>query len=294
MSADRPQDSVNSRIPALAPAPVIALPRNVLWYKWNGLLRAALARNFRTIPGQHLVNEYPKSGGTWLAQMLSSYSGIPYPRLRLPRVGANVLHAHYCSAWGTNNAVVVWRDPRDVLVSHFFHVLHLRGETSRRNTLAVRRRLGMSNVESVDFNRHFLGYYELVMSRAIHPRFTWCDFFDNWFDRSEVVHTSYERLQADAAVELERIGEALQLPRVVGRDARSVVEAHAFELQSGRRAGQSDDKAFLRKGIIGDWRERFGPEILARIEADFGDRIARYESSALFPQIDATSGAPVR
>ena len=40
----------------------------------------------------YVVNEYPKSGGSWVAEMLSEALGVPFPRNRLPMLRSSILH----------------------------------------------------------------------------------------------------------------------------------------------------------------------------------------------------------
>ena len=44
-----------------------------IWHKSNGLLRFALYKGLGNAFGRHpLINEYPKSGASWLAQMVAA------------------------------------------------------------------------------------------------------------------------------------------------------------------------------------------------------------------------------
>jgi lipopolysaccharide transport system ATP-binding protein len=64
---------------------------------------------------------------------------------------------------------------------------------------------------------------------------------------------------------------------------REVVLANRFEsLTKGRARGQEDVSAHERKGIAGDWRNYFTPEITRRFKAGFGDLLiaAGYEKDS--------------
>jgi hypothetical protein len=39
-----------------------------------------------------------------------------------------------------------------------------------------------------------------------------------------------------------------------------VVDEFSFERQAGRPSGQEDRTSFLRKGVVGDWRNQFSQE----------------------------------
>ena len=70
----------------------------------------------------YVVTELPKSGGSWVSQMLSDYLCIPFPRNRFPRLETCVMHGHYLFGKRMKNVVVVLRDGRDV-VSYYYHCL---------------------------------------------------------------------------------------------------------------------------------------------------------------------------
>ena len=68
-----------------------------------------------------VVNEYPKSGGTWIAKMIASLLDRPFTdnRMSIPRSSV-VMRTHWNPTELTNGVYVV-RDGRDVMVSLFHH-----------------------------------------------------------------------------------------------------------------------------------------------------------------------------
>ena len=84
----------------------------------------------------YIVNEYPKSGGTWVGQMLGRALRVPFPRNRFPVLRPSIMHGHYLRPWGMKNVVVVWRDGRDVMVSWYYQNLF---SHEWRNDLQVER-----------------------------------------------------------------------------------------------------------------------------------------------------------
>ena len=258
--------------------------RSLIWYKANGLVRIAMARNFGLLAGQTVVTEYPKCGGTWLCQMLEALIGIPYPRLRIPGPGAKLLHGHYLDPRGIRSGIVVWRDPRDILVSHFFHCVHFKDMTSERNTRRVRALIGLTDADEVRFDEHFPIYYELVSTRAIHPYFTIRDFHKSWFAKPGFFHTSYERLQRDAAGEISAVAAYLGYGDVPIERAKAVVANFDFSRVSGRKKGEEAAAEYLRKGIVGDWANYLEGEVLERVNRDLGDELERFARSSLFGQ----------
>lgn len=64
-----------------------------------------------------LVYEFPKSEGTWLALLLGDALELPSRRNQPIRLESSVTHGHFLSQLGLKNTVVMWRDPRDLMVS---------------------------------------------------------------------------------------------------------------------------------------------------------------------------------
>lgn len=67
---------------------------NILWHKFNGLYRYALVHLASGYFPLYIVNEYPKSGGSWIAQMLGKALDLPFPRNRLPLMTSCIMHGH--------------------------------------------------------------------------------------------------------------------------------------------------------------------------------------------------------
>ena len=53
----------------------------------NDLVRAGMVRLLSGVLPLYVVNEYPKSGGTWVGQMLGRALDVPFPRNRPPCCG---------------------------------------------------------------------------------------------------------------------------------------------------------------------------------------------------------------
>lgn len=89
----------------------------ILYRKTNALTRALMPYALSSPLSLYVVNEYPKSGGTWVGQMLGRALNVPFPRNRFPVPRSSIMHSHYLDPRGLRNVVLAWRDGRDVMVS---------------------------------------------------------------------------------------------------------------------------------------------------------------------------------
>lgn len=62
---------------------------------------------------------------------------------------------------------------------------------------------------------------------------------------------------------------------VPNRVLDTVLETNSFERLSGRAKGQEDAHTHFRKGVSGDWRNHFVPEVQAVFDDSTGDLIER-------------------
>jgi len=143
-----------------------------------------------------------------------------------------------------DRAVVVIRDPRDIVVSLVYSVSLSHSPSAI--TLLLREPLSAANGR----HRIQIGMYLLAH---------WADQLRSWGDGSghrNALLMRYESLLADLPGEMTRLFAFLDwdIPDTV---IRSVAEANSFEQRSGRRPGVENEFSHRRKGIAGDWRNHF-------------------------------------
>ncbi len=218
----------------------------------------------------YVVNEFPKSGGTWVGQMLGRVLDVPFPRNRFPILKPSIMHGHYLNPWGINNVVVVWRDGRDVMVS-WYHQQLSPHEWNRLQVERSRSELPLTNYDDVYGN--LPAFIKYTFTRPHSPSFTWTDFVHRWHGREDVVHVRYEDLRHDTPGELSRIASGLTGEKISVERASAIADEFSFERQSGRRSGQEDKRSFLRKGVVGDWRNVFSPEARKAFDRYTGDEL---------------------
>lgn len=232
-----------------------------------------------------IVLSLGKSGRTWLRVMLHRALALEYdlsfdpirldpgsspaPRiaythelathLRADPLGKQLLGRSILprSLTDRKRLVVLVRDPRDVVVSSYFH----KRERSRKTDIPLEAfihhpRWGIEPLVAIlnRWRRRF----------ADHPRCHW-------------VH--YEALRRAPEAEMARLFEALEVP--VGKDAiaRSVEAARFDRMQAAEAAGEFSDPRLrpgdvdrpesfkVRRGKVGGYRDEFAPEAIAFLDA---------------------------
>lgn len=235
-----------------------------------GFYRYCLVHTLSRYMPYIVLNEYPKSGATWLGLMLSDAIDLPFPRRRVPPLVPAIMHGHYCQSWGMSNVILMWRDGRDVSVSWYHHCLTSK-EANPGFVAANRAALGFADY--LDVRTNLPAFIEYQFTKLRSPRFTWADFVHKWHGRRGVVSTSYESLRSDTATELIRVVEAVADQHLSSGRALEIADAFSFEKQSGRLEGQEDKSSFLRKGIVGDWENQFSSEAREAFDYFAGDAL---------------------
>lgn len=238
---------------------------NPIWHKLNAMSRRLLLA-LPYVKGRSIfVNEYPKSGGSWLTLMLSEILDLPFARNRLPHArAAQIFHGHHLSPQTLSGmpAVLLWRDGRDVLVSLYYHCLFY---NDKGNKVAVDRcRAAVPFDDYVDIASNLPAFIRFIHSGKGVPRFAWAEFARQWVDRRDCVHTFYEVLFDDGEQALTCVLKALGFEPDAHRIAE-VVATHSIERYrspgSGGIPASGDERLpFVRRGGHGGWREHFSRE----------------------------------
>lgn len=244
---------------------------NKWWFRVNSALRKTYVRGYLSpFFDSYIITEYPKSGGTWLSQLLSTSLDISYPRNRLPVFDSSVIHGCFLNSGKKNKTIVLNRDGRDIMVSFYYHSLVKKPRVSDNEVDRITKDLDITDVSDIKSNLpRFIDY---CFANRRYPYFTWTDFVNKWHNNPSVVHTSYEALNKDTVTELQKIltGLGAEVPL---KTIREVVDQFSFEKQTNRKKGQEDPGKFLRKGIVGDWKNSFTRESSRLFDQYAGDEL---------------------
>ena len=220
-----------------------------------------------------LITEYPKSGASWLAQLISESAGLDFPRQRFPSLVPSIFHGHY--RFKKSNAdgktVVFWRDPRDIMVSWYYHCLFKSDKNNHALVESIRGRLGFSDFNDIKSN--LPKFIEYSFEESISPRFSFNDFYNTWYGRDDVVYSSYENLKVDPMLELLRVLAELGYDQPSHERLEEIIEKFSFKSQSSRSPGAENKSHYLRKGIVGDWKNNFSKESALVMQKYVGDKL---------------------
>ncbi|MCG8448181.1 MAG: sulfotransferase domain-containing protein [Pirellulales bacterium] len=233
----------------------------------------------------YYVSEFPKSGGTWLASMLSDYLQLPFPRMiRLPVGFSCVLQNHWTYDPRLRRVTTIYRDGRDVMSSFFYDKIrtgqHSQDAANYKIQKIYLKLFGRNPVpeDIVELLPRFLEYEFTNPGRGVHA--AWPDFVLGWHNKPHVVSVSYEELLQDGVQALRRVVEELTGEEADNWRLETAVEKFSFERVTGRKRGTADITQHARKAIIGDWKNTFSREAAEIFNEYAGDALIElgYES----------------
>lgn len=239
-------------------------------YQWAARIPSSIIGGVNRIT----VTEYPRSGGSWLADMISEIAGFERPHkysMTTPSSSDYVIHGHFWYRMGLSNIVCVWRDGRDVAVSNYYHCLLINDKNNRRRVEHFQRHLNIPDPDNIEKNfSKFLSYY---LSTPRRPRFTWGEYVNQWHRSDLAKHVRYEEIYRNGVEVLCDLLPTLGLAEI----PRERVERIVYRYESKRQAAQkkNNSSAHVRRAIIGEWQQVFTSEDEALFMAKFGNEMAK-------------------
>ncbi len=231
----------------------------------------------------YYVSEHPKSGGSWLAKMVSDYLQLPFPQFtRLPIGFSCVILNHWRYDPRMRRAFYLYRDGRDVMVSLYFHHLHMgrhsQNPVPRRITRTYEKLFGKS-FDPGDIVRNLPRFIEHEFTNPGRgTTLNWRQHVEDWLraqGTGNVTYLSYEGLREDCEATLGRALEDLIDEEIDPWRLSTTVEKMSMKRQTGRDPGGGDRTQHTRKGIVGDWKNYFCREAAEIFNEHAGDTLVR-------------------
>ena len=227
-------------------AKIINIQRYASWHS-----PLALFNNIR-------ISEFPKSGGTWLCQMMAHLLQVPFPRHAWLPLNQSIEHAHYPGP-SHKRTIVLVRDGRDVFTSAYFHFL-IENELKPSGLVSYWKDLsGIEDVHNVienmpQFIKTFTEKFKIGGQKV-----SWSDHVMSYDYSKDHIHLCrYEDLKNNTVDTLKRILEWSE--SAAKNSIESAIEQYSFSRLSGREAGTENRSSFLRKGVSGDWKNYFSQD----------------------------------
>ena len=260
----------DSRLSAVRPASRFRV-------RMESVKRIGLVYGLSRSLGIYVVTEYPKSGGTWFCQMLSTYLDLPFARNNNRQViGKSILHGVYRYHSRIANPVAVIRDGRDIAVSAYFHFLH-HNETNLASAVEEKRRyLGFKDYDDIRTNLPRFIEYLFVDHAKPKRRCSWTSFLDSWKDR-KASFVRYEELLSDCAGAMRRVVTELTGESIDEEKLAKVIDRYSWRTLAGRDPGQEKKGTFMRKGIAGDWKNQFSLEAAQMFDQLAGETLVQWD-----------------
>lgn len=237
---------------------LIGVQRYLLWfYGGNYYLRVA---------------EFPKSGGSWLCQMLSELLGRAFPRNRAVGLTPSILLSHFNQLSSGSKAIWLVRDGRDVMISCYYHFL-IGHEYS--NSIMIqnwRKIMPFSNYEDVKENLQsfievFHNHYK--SGRNLSNWGSHADFFVSNKNRLQI---KYENLLVKPTEQLSLMLDYLSV-QCDHNLIDKTIQKFSFENNRPKKKDDAHSGSFLRKGISGDWNDYFDFHCAQKFDQLYGKQL---------------------
>jgi len=152
---------------------------------------------------------------------------------------------------------IIFRDPRDTLISHYFSLLKSHVITSD-NMRKTRDRLeNMSKTDGLNW------FMETVFTVNT-------DIVKSWIDNGESFLKYEDILKDDVGILTRLFCDELKLDMDCKRLKKIIIKNRFEAITKGRKRGEEDISSHLRKGIKGDWENHFTAEIKDRFKELYG------------------------
>lgn len=223
------------------------------------------------------VVEYPRSGGTWIAELVSDVLELPFPKGNIfPLAAPGTLHSHWSPNDEIPNVVYVVRDGRDVAVSQYFRAASAIMEADdRRSEYYARhyRKLARQDGDLYDCKRYLKYFLSDWFYNPTGANESWSDHIRGWLCADPRAVVRYEEFNRDAISALDAAVQKLSGRDVEEKVLAAAVYKYSFERQTGRSRGDQEESAGKRKGVSGDWENYFSRETGKMFEEECGEML---------------------
>ncbi len=203
--------------------------------------------------------EFPRSGGTWIAHMISDYLQLSFPKNSIFPIGHScVIHNHWQYNPKLIKPIYIVRDGRDVAVSTMYYTL----KNSKKSRYYVKRFPSLFNnkVNGMKDKQLFKIFISDWFIKSAGTKLSWANHVRQWVFNKNVICVKYEDFHRNCSETLKFVLNRLGIVDIDMELLNMTVKKFSFVKQTGRKPGDANKKDNKRKGIIGDWKEHFNKE----------------------------------
>ncbi|KCZ96670.1 sulfotransferase family protein [Hyphomonas polymorpha PS728] len=220
-----------------------------------------------------VLTEYPRSGGNWVRDMVADALQVPAPRFSMfPITFRAIIHSHDHRLIRGHKAIYVLRDGRDCFISHYFKNRNAARSADAGIRASILRHHPSLNGKLSD-EAEMNAFFEEWTRRASGSRANWATHVTSWLTNTppNVTLFRYEDLRSTPEAALAAGITQLKGSPAPDEVIRFAVLRNTFEVQTGRKPGQTDETSTKRQGLAGAWKQ----EMPAGLQDKFAGRFGR-------------------
>ena len=211
-------------------------------------------RSAKRREGNFVVTGYPKSGTTWVTQLIARLAGVAYEQRNLRfRFSGVALHTHSVDFHGANNILYVVRDPRESVCS--------------AARAAKARNLPDVHNDDGTITDSFVQHAITDLPGALKPM---RDHLQAGIDGGWTFVT-FEGLKQDAHAEMRRLAKAFALGSSE-QDITDAIAAFDFERQREKNKGS----VFYAQSSLASWKTLLSQSALDILEREVGQQASAF------------------
>jgi hypothetical protein len=201
--------------------------------------------------------------------MLSDAMQIPFPMHKPLTRKPALVHGHFLNRTGLKNVFVLWRDPRNIFVSYYFHCYFKNEHYNSVLVERMKKALPFSDYQNIYDN--LPEFINFLCERPISPNYTWMDFVTNWHGQAGIIEGKYEDFRKDTMESLEKVVYKFSEGRPSERNLQAIIDRYDFDKMKAaadlsiKKSG-TQVKSFIREGSIDGWKAHFSKDSQELVE----------------------------
>ncbi|PZD72812.1 hypothetical protein C1752_03198 [Acaryochloris thomasi RCC1774] len=200
------------------------------------------------------INEFPKSGGTWTGKVISNYLGYRFDDNIIPKYGAAIVKYHKLQIPSALKEVVIIRDPRDVIISFYYHSFFIFADNpfNARIVSLSKKRFNFDDYSDIAAN--IPTFIDYMLDGPIKPGFRW-DHFYNIKIKSGIPIFKYEDLRHSPLETFSQILESLGFQDIDQQKLSGSIEKYNIKKIKKKNDSSQGKVNFVRSGKVNGWQD---------------------------------------